>query len=84
MAHAIENVSALFKYARDPDDEHILNLACASQASFLVTWDKDILDLAKPDDPDGKMFRTLCPNTSIVTPVGFLSAILPESEPVSE
>src|SRR5438552_520526 len=45
---------------RDPKVEPYLNLAVAVGARYLVTWDKDLLDLMK-DTPDGKDFRSRFP-----------------------
>src|SRR2546429_412916 len=38
---------------RDPKDEPYLNLAVAARADFLVSWDKDLLDLMRVDSPEG-------------------------------
>lgn len=59
-----------FRYKRDPDDEPILNLAIASGASFLVSRDNDLLDLA--DDPD---FAARYPRLTILDPVAFLRLV---------
>ncbi len=78
VAHKIDNVSALYSLPRDPDDEPYLNLALAANADFLVTWDKDMLDLMQDE-----AFRTQFPQLTIVSPVALLHAltISPEQRP---
>ncbi len=71
----------IFQCPRDPDDEHILNLAIVSNAQFLVTRDNDLLDLMKEDNPDGQAYRRHCPGLTILNPVAFLAAVRPQSEP---
>jgi putative PIN family toxin of toxin-antitoxin system len=63
-----EDVPELFRYARDPDDEPYINLAIASGADYLVSRDKDLLDLTK--DP---AFRSQYPEISVIDPVAFLA-----------
>ena len=55
---------------RDPDDEVFLNLAIQSDAEFLVTRDRDLLDLM-----DDSEFCSQFPHLRIVAPVGFLEAV---------
>src|SRR5947209_19127125 len=52
-ARILPDVPLVFHYARDPDDEHVLDLAIASRARFLVTHDRDLLDLMKEDSTEG-------------------------------
>lgn len=52
---------------RDPDDQAFLDLAQAGAAAFLVTGDRDLLDL---DDP---LFRHL--GFAIVSPARFLEEL---------
>jgi putative PIN family toxin of toxin-antitoxin system len=74
-AWIVLNPAPLFRYPRDPGDEHILNVTIAAKAAFLVTRDKDLLDLMSESNPDGAAFRQLCPTARIVDPVTFLEAI---------
>ena len=55
---------------RDPDDLPYLDLAVAEQVSYLVSRDKDLLDLM--NDPS---FRSRRPNLHVVDPVEFLKAV---------
>ena len=41
----LAEVPRVFEYPRDPDDEPYINLAIASDARYLVSRDKDLLDL---------------------------------------
>jgi putative PIN family toxin of toxin-antitoxin system len=77
-----KDAPTIVRLSRDPDDEHILNLAVAVGAQFLVTRDKDLLDLMGEGDPDGATLRRQCPKLAIVDPVAFLTAVRPpESGP---
>ena len=64
VAERVDPVPAEFILARDPDDEPYLNLAIAATVDYLVTWDKDMLDLMQ--DP---AFRALYPRLTILDPV---------------
>jgi putative PIN family toxin of toxin-antitoxin system len=68
-------VPTAFTYPRDPKDEPYLNLAIAEKAEVLVSWDNDLLDLMKPDNPDGQRLRALAPGLRILTPPDFLGVI---------
>ncbi len=59
-----------FTLDRDPADEVFINLAIDSGARFLVTRDRDLLDLR--DDPE---FSSQFAKPKIVTPVGFLEIV---------
>ena len=67
--------AAAFSYSRDPKDAPYLNLAIAERASLLVSWDNDLLDLMRPDDPDGQRLRMMAPGLAVVTPPDFLSLL---------
>lgn len=60
----------VIEYPRDPKDEPVVNLALTVQADYLVTRDKDLLDLQKSRD-----FRLLFPFLRVVDPVAFLNAM---------
>jgi putative PIN family toxin of toxin-antitoxin system len=62
----IDKVPEVFMYQRDPDDAHYVNLADAAKATFLVSRDKDLLDLAFDDD-----FKSRFPNLRILNPPQF-------------
>ena len=64
-----------FQYPRDPNDEHILNLAIETKAQYLVSRDRDLLDLMDENRPEGQAFRQRFPGLSILDPVSFLQVI---------
>src|ERR1039457_2910133 len=65
-------VPRVFAYERDPKDEPYINLAIAAEASYLVSWDNDILDLADASRPDGGRLRLHSPHLRVLDPVSFL------------
>ncbi|MGV3724551.1 MAG: putative toxin-antitoxin system toxin component, PIN family [Actinomycetota bacterium] len=64
-----------FVFARDSDDEHVLNLAISAGAKFLITRDRDLLDLMIGADVDALKFREQCPGVSIIDPVAFIGVL---------
>ena len=75
LAHVPAEVPTAFHYPRDPDDEHILNLAIATGANYIVTRDNDLLDLMKEGNADGVALKTLHPTIEIIDPVAFLGKV---------
>lgn len=75
FATTIDEVPARFTYERDPKDEPYLNLAIAAAATYLVSRDKDLLDLQPETSAEGERLRVLVPGLIILDPVGFLRAI---------
>jgi uncharacterized protein len=55
---------------RDPDDQKFLDLAVTVNAEYLVSRDRDLLDLHSDSE-----FSSQFPNLKIVTPVGFLEIV---------
>ena len=70
MAQLVSLVPSLFSLPRDPDDEPYLNLALAADADYLVTWDKDLLDLMQD-----ATFRAQYPRLTILNPVALLQIL---------
>ena len=60
-------VPEVFGLERDPKDEPYINLALASQASYLVTWDRDLLELMNDE-----AFRQRFPQLTILEPPALL------------
>ena len=69
------SVTKHFELARDPDDEPYLNLAIESGAQFLVTRDRDLLDLMRWDTDEGRDFQSRYPNIRILDPVAFMKEL---------
>lgn len=69
------NVPKRFELARDPDDEAYLNLAFEAEAQFLVTRDRDLLDLMLWDTKEGRDFQSRFRELKILDPVSFLNEI---------
>ena len=65
-------IPSVFPYARDPKDERFVDLALHVQASYLVTWDKDLLGLMIPGSVDGERLELLSPHLTILTPPDLL------------
>ncbi len=58
---------------RDPKDAKLIDLAIASKADFLVTRDKDLLDLREHGSPLLPVFEKLELQCKIVDPFEMLS-----------
>ena len=71
--HMVEDVPTVYRFERDPNDEPYLNLAIAVHAPFLVSRDKDLLDLMNDDE-----FRKAYPWLTILDPPAFLSHVRAE------
>ncbi len=68
-------VPRVFQFERDPKDEPYINLAIAARANYLVSRDKDILDLADASTADGERLQHAAPELRILDPAKFLVAI---------
>jgi putative PIN family toxin of toxin-antitoxin system len=79
----VPNPPAYLLYPRDPDDEPVLNLAIHVNAQYLVTRDRDLLDLMDPARPEGREFGRRFPKLRIVDPVIFVLDLAGE-EPLEE
>ena len=71
----VPNPPPYVNYPRDPNDEPVINLAIHIEADYIVTRDKDLLDLVDENRPEGRYFRKRFPNITILDPVAFLQAI---------
>ena len=72
VAIPIESVPRIFQFGRDPDDEPYINLAVAGQAQYLVTRDRDLLDLTEQATPEARELRRVRPGLKILDPLMFL------------
>src|SRR5579862_670441 len=59
-----------FQYSRDPEDEHVINLAIETGAQFLVSRDNDLLALMGDEE-----FCRRFPDLTILDPVAFLQEL---------
>jgi putative PIN family toxin of toxin-antitoxin system len=75
-----DEVPERFSYPRDPQDEPYLNLALAAGATYLVSRDKDLLDLQDPTSEPGQELRQHLLQLTILDPVTFLQRLNPASE----
>lgn len=78
----IRTVPPATPLSRDLDDEAYLNLAVAVEADFLVTFDRDLLDLITGTDIESKQFRQRFRHLRIVRPDEFLSIALGRELPL--
>jgi len=71
----LANVPEEFHYERDPDDEMYINLAIVSNAAYLVSRDKDLLDLMTTSTDIARQFRSRYPFLRIMRAADFITAI---------
>lgn len=75
LAVIVENVPEVFSLPRDIDDEIYINLAVECEADYLVTRDKDLIDLMGGYDFESKQFRQRFRTLKIVKPLEFLRIV---------
>ena len=63
------------KFPRDPKDEKFINLAIEVEADYIVSRDRDLLDLMTDHTDEAKGFRQRFRKLKIVDPVEFLRII---------
>jgi uncharacterized protein len=71
----VSNVPRTFTYSRDEDDESYINLAVEVSADFIVTRDRDLLDLMTGHTDDCKEFRQRFRTLKVINPVDLLKEI---------
>lgn len=74
----LKTVKSFFSYPRDPKVEKYINLAIEAEADFLVSRDRDLLDLMSNFSTEAKEFRQKSRPLKIVEPVEFLKALAEE------
>ena len=74
-AKLIEKVPKNFKYPRDQKDEKYINLAIESKADYIVSRDKDLLDLMTDHSDEAKDFRQRFRPLRVMSPVEFLDMV---------
>jgi putative PIN family toxin of toxin-antitoxin system len=73
----IADVPKVFSLGRDPKDEAYINLALVAGAAYIVSRDKDLLDLMNEGNVEGQALRALSPLLRVADPVRFLTAVAP-------
>ena len=71
----LKSVPHKFSYIRDHKDECYINLSAEVKADYLITRDKDLLDLMTGIDLESKEFRQRFRPLKIVEPIEFLKII---------
>jgi uncharacterized protein len=71
----ISKIPRKFRYPRDPDDEPYINLAVASKADYLVSRDRDLLDLMSSHSDEAKEFRQRFRPLQVIEPLEFLKLV---------
>jgi putative PIN family toxin of toxin-antitoxin system len=74
-ASLIDPLPVHYRYARDPDDEHVLNLAIEAKAKYLVSYDNDLLSLMDANRTEGRAFQQLYPELTILTAGEFITRL---------
>ena len=71
----VRRVPKEFSYPRDEDDEPYINLAVAAGADFIVSRDRDLLDLMTGYTDECKEFRQRFRSLKVVEPLEFLKSL---------
>ena len=71
----VSSVKKKFKYVRDPKDEPYINLAVQVDAQYIVSRDKDLLDLMNGYDDESKEFRQRFRQLRIVDTLTFVGIV---------
>lgn len=74
-AKMIIKVPKVFSLSRDVDDETYINLAVKAEADYIVTRDKDLIDLMSGYDIESKLFRQKFRFLKVVQPLEFLQIV---------
>jgi uncharacterized protein len=75
LAVIVENAPEVFSLPRDIDDEIYINLAVETEADYIVTRDKDLIDLMSGYEIESKQFRQRFRPLKIVQPLEFLRIV---------
>jgi putative PIN family toxin of toxin-antitoxin system len=76
----VPGVAPVFSYARDPKDELYVNLAVAAGAAYLVSRDRDLLNLMDQASAAGRDFSQRFPGLRILDPAALLRAFAVREE----
>lgn len=75
LAVILKNVPSRFTFSRDPKDEKYINLAAETQADFIVSRDRDLLNLMTDFTMEAKEFRQKFRRLKVVEPIEFLRIV---------
>lgn len=75
VATIIPKIPQVFSLPRDVDDEIYINLAVEAEADYIVTRDKDLIDLMSGCDIESKQFRQKFRPLKVVQPLEFLRIV---------
>jgi putative PIN family toxin of toxin-antitoxin system len=64
-----------YRYVRDPNDEHVLNLAIEAKAQYLLSYDKDLLILTDDSRSEGRAFQHEYPELTILGAGEFITRL---------
>jgi putative PIN family toxin of toxin-antitoxin system len=79
LAEWIADVPGNFTWPQHPDDDHLLNLAIAARADWLVTWERRLLGFLAVDSAEARDFRSFAPALEIITPEVLATRLRSES-----
>lgn len=71
----VRSVPKKFNYPRDEDDEPYINLAVAAGADFIVSRDRDLLDLMTSHADECKEFRQRFRPLKVIEPAELLKLV---------
>lgn len=74
-AFLVDAVPQHFNFGRDPKDEKYLNLAIDVEADYLVSRDRDLLDLMTGHGDECKDFRRRFSSLKVIGPVELLKLV---------
>ncbi len=75
VATFVSSVPKKFNYSRDPKDEPYINLAAQEEAHYIVSRDKDLLDLMTRYDDESKEFRQRFRPLKVVDTLTFVGIV---------
>ncbi len=75
LSDLVRSVPKKFSYPRDEDDEPYIDLAVAAGADFIISRDRDLLDLMTGHTEECKEFRRRFRSLRVIEPAEFLKTV---------
>jgi putative PIN family toxin of toxin-antitoxin system len=75
LSELVRSIPKKFSYPRDEDDEPYINLAVAAVADFIISRDRDLLDLMTGHTDECKEFRQRFRPLKVIEPVELLKMV---------